>query len=174
MAQRSASLRRALDELEPIDRGVEQRGVFTVDGDVAVTERVLEFVERAEIVYMTVEALLPDRIVDALSAADERGVSITLAGISPEVQARIQDDIPGAELADSLWVWSDTPAGRLMLVDGRTTLASVMVNGPDAPADDPRSETAIWGEGEHNSLVVVLKAIFAWRMGDETTPADRD
>jgi hypothetical protein len=71
---------------------------------------------------------------------------------------------------ESLWVWSDTSAGRLMMVDGRKTLVSVLVNGVDADPSAPRSETAIWGEGETNSLVVVLRAIFAWRL----SPTDTD
>ena len=65
----------------------------------------------------------------------------------------------------SLWVWSDTSARRLMTVDGRKTLVSAHVNGADASPSDPRSETAIWDEGETNSLVVVLKAIFTWQLG---------
>jgi hypothetical protein len=73
-------------------------------------------------------------------------------------------------LFESLWVWSDTPAGRLMMVDGRRTLVSVLVNGTDAAPSAPRSETAIWGSGETNSLVVVLRAIFAWRLGNGDEP----
>jgi len=37
------------------------------------------------------------------------------------------------------------------------------------PIEDSRSETAIWGEGDTNCLVVVLKAIFTWRL-DATEP----
>ena len=53
--------------------------------------------------------------------------------------------------------------------DGRRvkTLVSALVNGADASPSDPRSETAIWGEGDTNSLVVVLKAIFTWRLNAE-------
>jgi hypothetical protein len=38
---------------------------------------------------------------------------------------------------------------------------SALANGDEASPSDPRSETAFWGEGKHNSLVVVLKAMFA-------------
>lgn len=167
LRHRTDLLRTALDELEPAGHRTEQQGVWTVTGQRAVTERVVEFLADAdeEVVYMIVEDLLTDEVIDALSAAAERGVSIKLGGVSPEVQARIQDDIPGATMFESLWVWSDTPAGRLMVVDGRQTLVSALVNGADASPTDPRSETAIWGAGETNSLVVVLKAIFAWRLG---------
>jgi len=166
---RLSILTTALNALEPVRRSEEQRGVWTVDGQATVTDRVVEFVEGAddEIVYMTVEELLTEEIVDALHDAAERGVTISLGGVSADVQERIETEIPGAELFESLWVWSDTPAGRLMMVDGRQTLVSVLVNGHDAPPTDPRSETAIWGTGETNSLVVVLKAIFTWRLEND-------
>ena len=169
---RLSILTTALDELEPVRRSEEQRGVWTVDGQATVTDRVVEFIDGAddEIVYMTVEDLLTEDVVDALRDAAERGVTISLGGVSADVQERIEAEIPGAELFESLWVWSDTPAGRLVMVDGTQTLVSVLVNGTDAPPTDPRSETAIWGSGETNSLVVVLRAIFTWRLGDADPP----
>ena len=169
LRHRADVLRSALSELEPADRGTEQRGVWTVDGRRAVSERTLEFFADAdeEIVYMTVEDLLTDELIDGLSEAAARGVSIKLGGVSEPVQERIRDDIPGATMFESLWVWSDTPAGRLLMVDGRKTLVSALVNGSDASPSDPRSETAIWGQGETNGLSVVLKAMFTWRLESE-------
>ena len=170
---RTTALQRALEELQPVDRRTEQRGVWTVDGQTAITQRVLEFFDGAEeeIVYMTVEDLLTDDLITGLGAAHDRGVSIKLAGISPAVQERIQVDVPGATMFESLWLWSDTPAGRLLMVDGRKILVSALVNGEEAKPSDPRSETAIWGQGETNSLVAVLKAIFTWHL--ETADSGR-
>ena len=172
LQHRTEILRTALDELEPAERRAEQRGVWTVEGHQAVTTRVLEFFESAEeeLVYMTVEELLNEKVINGLADAAERGVSIKLAGVSQDVQDHIQDTIPGATMFESLWVWSDTAAGRLMMVDGTKTLVSALVNGSDADPSDPQAETAIWGEGESNSLVVVLKAIFTWRL--ETVDPD--
>ena len=173
MDHRLSVLSGALAELEPAHRSEEQQGVWTVNGQSVVTDRVIEFVQGAddEIVYMTVDDLLTDDVIDALGTAAERGVTISLGGVSSDVQEQIQDDIPGAELFDSLWVWSDTPAGRLLMVDGTQTLVSVLVNGDDVPPTDRRSETAIWGSGETNSLVVVLRAIFTWQLEEADPPA---
>lgn len=76
-------LSEAVDDLESASRTEEQRGVRTVTGQDVVTDRVIEFIEGAtdEVVYMTVEDLLTDGIVDRLGAAGRRGVSIELAGI---------------------------------------------------------------------------------------------
>lgn len=166
MDRRTSVLRTALDEIEPTKPSTEQRGVWTVTGQPAVTERVLEFLDEAEdeVVYMTVEDLLTEEIISALTRAADRGVTVHLGGVSSDVKQRIQRDIPDAELFDSLWVWSDTPAGRLMMIDESRTLVSVLTNGRDADPADPRSETAIWGKGELNSLVVVLRAIFTWQL----------
>ena len=60
-----------------------------------------------------------------------------------------------------------------MMVDGTQTLVSVLVNGEDVAPTDPRSETAIWGVGQTNSLVVVLKAIFTWRLENTDTTGDQ-
>ena len=171
MEHRTAVLTTSLNELAPVRRREEQRGVWTVDGQTAVTDRVVEFLNGAddEIIYMTVEELLTEDIIDALRAAAERGVAICLGGVSPDVQERIQEEIPSAKLFESLWMWSDTPAGRLMMVDKERTLVSALVNGEDAAPTDPRAETAIWGAGKTNSLVVVLKAIFTWRLEGSDT-----
>jgi len=174
LEHRTGVLRTALSELEPTERRSEQRGVWTVDGQPAVTERVVEFFENAadDIVYMSVADLLTEDVIDALADAAERDVSIYLGGVSPDVQERIRDEIPGATTFESLWVWSDTSAGRLLMVDGQQTLVSALVNGSDASPADPRSETAIWGAGESNSLVVVLRAIFTWRLEEAETERD--
>lgn len=163
---RANALTDALDGLEPKTLSSEQRGVWTVTGRETITERLLSFIEEAtdEIVYMTVEDLLCEKITDALQAASDRGVTIRLAGMSPAATAEIRQSIPNAEPFDSLWDWSDMPAGRLSMVDQEKTLASVLVAEDGAEPSEPRDETAIWGSGETNSLVMVLKAIFTWQL----------
>lgn len=158
-------LKEALDDIETSARPNEQRGVWTVTGRETISLRLIEFIEAAtdEIILMTVGELLTDGIREALRAASDRGVTIRLGGISPSVEDTLQEDIPDAELFDSMWSWSDTPAGRLLMVDDERTLVSVLVE-DDAGRPEPRDETAIWGTGETNSLVVVLKAMFTWQL----------
>jgi sugar-specific transcriptional regulator TrmB len=159
-------LREALDALETTQRTVEQRGVWTVTGREPVTERVVDFVETAneEVVFMTVEDLLSEALTDSLSAASDRGVSIRLAEMSDPTEAMIQERLPKAEPFESLWDWSDTPAGRLLMVDREKTLVSVLVarNGDHPP--EALDEVAIWGTGEANGLVIVLKMLFTYQL----------
>lgn len=167
-ARRVRLLSEAMEAIEPVDNPSEQRGVWTVTGRDTVSERVLSFIEAAtdEIVYMAVAGLLSDECLDALARAADRGVTIRLAGSSPGVRADIEERVPEAELFDSIWVGSDMPAGRLLLVDREKTLSSVLVPGDGIHLPDARDETAIWGAGETNSLVVVLKALFTWQLDD--------
>ena len=167
------ALQAALETVGPDQRVSEQAGVFTVDGTQTVEDRVLEFISSAaeEIVYMCVEELLNDAVIDSLAAASDRGVRIYLGGISPAVQADIQETVPDAELYESLWLWSDTPAGRLLMVDGSRALVSVLLEDVAGTTERSRGERAIWGAGPNNSFVVVLEAIFTWRLAEGRDPS---
>ena len=153
-----------LERLGPVEPQREQMGVWTVTGHDAVAQRVFEFVDGADeqIIYMTVDELLTDEHLEYLADAEERGVELYLAGISEDVQDRIQDEVPSAVMFDTLWEWEDTPAGSLLITDEETALVSVRTNGFGS---GQLEETAIWGTGDSNSLVVVLRAIFTWRLG---------
>jgi len=155
----------ALEALAPEDNTTEQLGVWTVTGRDTVTQRVVEFIEGAqeEVVYMTTGGLHSEAVTESLYLASDRNVSIRLAGMSDSVERTLGEEIPTAEPFDSLWEWSDTPAGRLLMVDQEKTLVSVLVDGEGGPPE-PRDETAIWGVGTANSLVVVLKTMFTWQL----------
>jgi sugar-specific transcriptional regulator TrmB len=92
------------EELGPVDSQQEQAGVWTVTGRDAVSQRVFEFLKNADddIVYMTVDELLTDAHLEHLQDAAERGVALHLAGISEQVQTRIQEAVPSAELFETL------------------------------------------------------------------------
>lgn len=161
------------EELGPVEPQREQGGVWTVTGHEAVAQRVFEFIDSAddEIIYMTVDALLTEDHLDHLEAAADRDVVIYLAGISDEVQSRIQNRIPAAIPFETLWEWEDTPAGSLLIVDETMALVSVRVRGDEG---EEVEETAIWGAGENNSLVAVLRAIFTWRLSATDLPSGDD
>ena len=161
-----SKLSESIKELDPVENQPDEFGVWTVTGRTAVTTRVEEFIEDADdqIVYMTIDELLTDDQLEALEAAEERGVDIQLGGISPAVQERIQDRVPSASLFETIWTFSELGAGSILITDEQTALASVLI---DDDASDKPDETAIWGSGPHNSLVVILRAFFTWQLGDD-------
>ena len=164
----------ALDQLASANRSTEQQGVWTVTGRDTVTERVVDFISSAddEVVFMTIGELLTDEVAECLSTANDHGVSIRLAEMSQSVESRLEQDVPDAQLFESVWDWSDTPAGRLLMIDQNKTLVSVLVDGNGEHPPEPRDETAIWGAGQTNSLVVVLKALFTWQLDNNRDSQD--
>ena len=160
-------LTRALDALSPAERSSQQRGVWTVRGRKAVSERVVDLVAEAEeeVVFTTVEALLTEDIVDSLAAANERGVSVQLALMSGATESWLAEQLPEADSLESTWDCLDSPAGRLLMVDGERTLVSALVDGEHPPK--PLDETAIWGSGATNGLVVVLKTMIRWHVDSD-------
>lgn len=171
---RVTALTDALDQLGSVNRSTEQQGVWTATARNIVTERIVDFISSAdnEVIFMTTEELLTDEIVERLSIVSDRGVSIRLAEMSQSAQARLEQKVPDAQLFDSLWDWSDTPAGRLLMVDQEKTLVSVLVDGDGEHPPEPRDETAIWGTGQTNSLVVVLKALFTCQLDNNSSSKD--
>jgi len=151
------------EQLGPVESQHEQAGVWTVRGREAVAQRVFQFVENADdsLIYMTVDELLTDAHVDRLRGAADRGVDMYIAGTSEDVESQLQDAIPSAKTFETLWEWADTPAGTLLVADESRVLVSVRADGNGSRTVD---ETAIWGTGRRNSLVVVLRAIFTWRL----------
>lgn len=161
---RVETMTEALTSLETDVTPEEQRGVWTFTGRDTVTERVQDMLDSAtdEVVFMTVGELLTDGLIDRLRAASDRGVTIKLAGMSGDVEDLLRDEVPDTEFFESMWVWSNTPAGRLLMVDQTKTLVSVLPAGDDGSG--LRDETAIWGTGKSNNLVVVLEAMFTWQL----------
>lgn len=159
--KRMDALRTALNELEPAERRSEQRDIWTVDGRAAITERLLEFFATAEdrIVYLTARDSLAPELVEGLREGADRGVSLRLGAGSATGQERIRTELPAATVSES-WAWSETAAGQLMIVDGRKVLVSMVADGANASPAGSGLETAIWGEGPTNSLVVMVKAFF--------------
>ena len=152
-----------LEQLDTTEPATEQFGTWTVAGHDAVNQRVQEFIDEAdnELIYLTVDEYLTEDTLDELQNADDRGLDIYIGGISGDVRDRIQDAVPSATLFETLWEWTDTPAGTLLITDKQTALLSVRVE--EVETEDTE-EVAIWGTGHRNSLVVILRAIFTWQL----------
>lgn len=166
-AHRLETLEDSLEMVQTPPDIEDRRGVWTVVGQQTITDRVVDFIQTAgeEVVFMTTGDLLADEIVAALEAASDRGVPVKLAEMSNDVETELAASVPAAESFESLWNWNQTPAGRLLMVDRERTLVSVLTENGDDLNDD-RDETAIWGVGQGNGLVVVLRAMFAWQLDE--------
>jgi len=161
--RRLTVLTTALNNLEPADRRVEQRGIWTVGEEGAIVDRLLEFFAEAddEIVYLAEDEYFTSDLIDGLSAADDRGVSITLGGLSTELLEDITVEVSTVSRIDAA---ARPPAiNRLLLVDGSRTLASVRIEEPG-----PDIETAIWGAGENQQSRRDLQIDVRTQRGDDS------
>lgn len=153
-ADRMGALSRALSEIEPSPVPRRERGVWTVDGTDAVRDRVIRMLEAAdeEVLFATDPAVVSEDVVDALSAVGNRGVSVTLADRPASTAETLLERVPGATVAAVPWMTDSSQLTRLLIIDGDRTLVAV-----DEPHD--AAETAVWGSGESNGFVVVLRSL---------------
>jgi sugar-specific transcriptional regulator TrmB len=158
-------LREALDSIETTTRATEQRGIWTVSEQKRITERVVTLIDEAEtrVVFASAPNLLTADVLDALEAAQTRGVSVTVAEPSA---TRLAEEGLSDEAPAPPWHWSGPAAGRFLLVDGSRTVVSAWT--PTNPGEG-REETALWGRGPDNALVGVLRALFDGGTCSETS-----
>lgn len=156
------ALESALTTLEPDNQRATQRAIRTVDGPTAVTDRLVDMFDGAsdEILFLTTEALLTAPIVEALEAASNRGVTVKVAGESSTTEHNPSATAQTIQFSESPPEWIETAAGGLVMVDQQK--AVILVVRDDEPTDPPAvpRQTAVWGTGETNTLVVVLNALF--------------
>lgn len=155
MDHRVAMLQTAVGELEPVPGRDDQLHVQTAIGTQEIADRLCSFVEAAEkeIRYLTADEQLTDEVAAALTTSSDRGVSVTVAGLTPAEREQLHSQAPGIELVET--VWEDSAVGRVLLVDGERAL--ITVRGTDT---DRQPDSAIWGTGTANTLVVLLQAVF--------------
>lgn len=161
MGHRTATMAEALQQLRPESTQQRQWGIWTVSGQEAVTDRVIEFLSNAsdDVVFATSEAMLTDDVIDELNATAQRDVTVTLAWTEPAARDRLDEGVTGARLVEAD-PFSEALSGRFLLIDGEKTLVSALTDRGARGNPNPDTETAIWGAGLTNSLVVVLKNLF--------------
>lgn len=148
---------RAFDYLEAAqqecpDESESQEDIWTVQGTETIDDRVVQLVEEADerVVFGAREnGVLDDAIADALTAASERGVAVTLVGASTAVGERFGEGIAVRAAPDAP---DDDRSGRVLVVDADTVLISVL-GGEELPNVD--HEAAIWSARTGFATVLV-------------------
>lgn len=123
----------------------EQEAIWTLSGHDHVSERAAELVRNAEdsVVFA---ARYPDLVTDDIAAAlresAERGVSVRVVSVNPEVRGLFADDDAIATTDTPDPVVDDERTGRAVLADGDVVLMSVLGDRDDIP--ELTTETAFW------------------------------
>lgn len=123
-----------------------QEAIWTTEGRENVTARVTSLAEGAvsELLYATGDpSLVEGAVADALDAAAERGVTVTVAS----ADAQVREAAAEAGLRTIAVDDEDNPevgVGRVLVVDDDTVLLSVL---PSAEIGDASTESAFWSDG---------------------------
>lgn len=161
---RVATLRRALEGLEPVERDDERlaQEIWALNGSDSIANRTRRLIGEATdevVIVVGRDELLTDRFLDSLEEASG-GSDVVVGTVTDPVAERVREAVPGAKvfLSGIEWLHSDedeeTAIGRLLLVDRETILVSTV---------DPETgkEQAIFGRGFGNGLVVIARRLMA-------------
>lgn len=157
-------LRESLRQVEPADTDVETTAqeVWALEGNDAIANRTQKLIGEAtqEVVLVVGEPeLLSADLIDSLNARAHE-IPVIVGTVSEDLQARIQDAVPEAEVFVSGLEWlrateadaDGTAIGRLLLVDRETLLLS-------SYKPDSGLERAVFGRGFGNGLVVIVRRL---------------
>jgi sugar-specific transcriptional regulator TrmB len=147
---------RAFDYLESAqrecpDESESQEDIWTVQGTETIDGRVVQLIGEADerVVFIAREdGTSDDAIADALTAASERGVSVTVVN-GAQARERFADDVLLRAAPDAP---DDDRSGRVLVVDSETVLISV-TGGEELP--DVEHEAAIWSSQTGFATVLV-------------------
>lgn len=159
---REATLTAVLRMLES-ENDDDEEDVRTVTGRTEVVDCLADVVRAAteEIILVTDGTSLSEELLDTLSEAAEDGIQVRIVG---DGDADLDGDaiathIPDVETVTRIPETADIPDGKRLLVDGTQAVVTVSVGRKQS--SDPT--LAVWGTGERNLLVEMLKdALTEW------------
>jgi sugar-specific transcriptional regulator TrmB len=165
-----ADLRELLQNLDPVttdEAGESDHEVWTVSETTAITSRLEQLIDEAgDEIRMLVrdEERLPESVVEALTAAGERGVSVWVGAATEELQQALGERTSHVEtvITDADWLLEPQHEGEdvvvncVVVVDSETILVSSA-----RESGDPTPEYATVGNGSNNGLVVVLSRLLS-------------
>lgn len=155
-----------LPRLQSPEPREDRAGIWVVEGDDSVSSRLATLADDATeelLLVVAVDGLLTDEFLDALVAADERGVDITLGSPAESIRSRVADATSAATVVETWTWWEDYPirAGEIsaiLMVDGQELLVSSDVE-TDLPGVDRHS--AVWTDDERAPLVGLMRPLLA-------------
>lgn len=168
------TVEKTLREMEPVYKE-NQQAVWAINDHEQVTERVLDLVADAtdEILLVTFDTiLLGEELLDALEAADERGVDIHIGTDDEAVHKRVADtEIDARIFTSGLVEWfdvaNDAPRiGRLLMVDREPVLMSAL---HDEELPGVPNETAAWSDGIDHGFATFAESVLTYELQENAT-----
>ncbi|QSG14117.1 TrmB family transcriptional regulator [Halapricum desulfuricans] len=159
-------LRELFPRLESPTRDDESVDVWVMEGSTEVSERLRELVSAADdevLLALAVEELLTDELLDAIDAAAERGVAVTVGSPGEPIRDRIAETAATSRVVETWTWWEEYPVrpgavSAVLMVDGESMLVSA-----DAASSLPgvSNHRAVWTDSERAPLVKMLRPLLA-------------
>lgn len=166
-AARIDDLDEALHAVEPEDRRNEPlaQDVWSLSGREAVAARTHQLIDEATeecILVVGAENVLTEALTERLTTATDRGVDVLVGVPSPTAQSRLRERVPDAEAFETELDWLEGPPqepsiGVLAMADRNALLVSSQTEYDDGE----RAETAVFGSGFTNGLVVIARRLLS-------------
>lgn len=154
----------------PVNRDAAGPGVQTADGRESIVSLGQSLFERADeelFVMITTTGLLEEGCFARLEDAIDRGVDVYLGSREPLVRDAVRERLPEIVLWEPQLDWLNLPphggsVGRLVLADREAVMLGTL--GEAAIDDDGYEETAIYGAGEDDALVILVRQLLGSRL----------
>lgn len=155
-----------LPRLQSPEQKADRAGVWVVEGNDAVSDRLVGLTDDATedlLLVVAVESLLTDAFRESLTAADDRGVAITLGSPSPAIRETVANLAPGATVVETWTWWDDHPIepgeiSSILMADGEELLVSSDLES-GLPGVDNHS--AVWTDDERAPLIGLMRPLLA-------------
>lgn len=139
-------------------------GVWTIDGVDNVLERGQAMVAEADaelFALVTEAALIEDECLIRLHDAIDRGVDVILALPDERGRTELAGELPDATIWEPNLNWQTLPAegdqvGRVVMADREMVMITTL---GEERLPGVYDESAIWGKGQANGLVIVMQQI---------------
>lgn len=160
----------ALETVESAE-SQEDKGMWAIADADQVSDRIRTLLDDAEEdvhFILADKTTLEDDVVDRLTAASDRGVTVVVEVPSEEVRDSIREAVPdshvvvSAGLQETHQVVEKWP-GQLLMVDRRAVLASG-VEKSDLPGIP--KETAVWSNGHNHGFAAWIRELLGDRLED--------
>lgn len=147
----------------------EQKGTWSIADAEHVEDRILALAEETDdrVHYLVAdESVVTDDIVETLSEATDRGVTVVAEVPSESLRNRIEEDAPGVDvrlsedLVETNSVVERWP-GQLLMGDQQSILASGLHRGDDPWA---KRETAVWTHGHDHGFAAWARELLDDRL----------
>lgn len=177
---RIESLDQSLNEIDQQKESPAQSSqeVWSLSGRKSVAARTCQIITEADeeiILVVGSESVLTEELFDALDATIDRGVEVVLGAIASPTRTQIRERLPDAYVFETELDWlegtdeDDPSIGVLLVVDRNVLLVSSQIeHGPD----EDRTETAVFGSGFTNGLVVVARRLLTRGLLPVEDPAE--